>query len=208
MSAEPVPRSMEAATPPAVAGGAARRVARANGWWGTAIFLASEVTLFGVLFGTYFYLRFKTVSWPPPGIEEPKTVVPLTLVAVLVITSVPMQLASSAARRGRVRLAWWAIFAALVVQTGYFAMEMHLFHADLAKFTPEGSAYGSIYYTLLGAHHFHVFVGLLIDVWLLARLTTGLTSYRVIGVQSAALYWHVVNVLALLVIGAILSPAI
>ncbi len=193
---------------PPVTAPASGRVARPNGCWGMAIFLASEVTLFGVLFGTYFFLRFETVSWPPSGIEEPKTVVPLTLVAVLVTTSVPMQLASSAARHGRRRLAWWAIVAALLVQTGYFAMEMRLFRSDLARFTPEGSAYGSIYYTLLGAHHFHVFVGLLLDVWLLARLATGLTSYRVVGVQSAAFYWHVVNVLALLVTGAILSPAI
>lgn len=199
---------MTASVSPSGDGPAPQRAAHPNGWWGMAIFLAGEATLFGVLFGTYFYLRFKTVSWPPNGIEPPETVVPLVLVGVLVATSAPMQLASRAARLGRARAARWALLGALIVQSGYFAMEVHLMHADLAKFTPQGSAYGSIYYTLLGAHHFHVVVGLLIDLWLLARLTTGLTPYRVVGVQAAAFYWHVINVLALLVVGAVLSPAV
>jgi heme/copper-type cytochrome/quinol oxidase subunit 3 len=44
-----------------------RPVAHPNGWWGMAIFVASEATLFGALLGTYYYLRFKAVHWPPIG---------------------------------------------------------------------------------------------------------------------------------------------
>src|SRR5207302_1658063 len=85
-------------------GYAARRpqpVAHPNGWWGMAIFVAAEATLFGALLGTYFYLRFKVVHWPPGGAPAPKVALPLILAAVLVATSLPMQAALRAARSGR-----------------------------------------------------------------------------------------------------------
>lgn len=207
MSAADSPGTETTALPDVPAVGRTR-IARANGWWGTAIFVATETTLFGVLFGTYFYMRFNAVTWPPDGIAPPSTVVPLVLAGVLAVTSVPMQIASSVAQRGRARLAWWAVLCALVVQTGYFAMEAHLFSNDLATFSPQATAYGSIYYTLLGADHAHVFVGLLLNVWLLVRLTSGLTAYRVVGVQSITFYWHFVNLMTLFVTGAILSAAV
>lgn len=185
-----------------------RRVARPNGWWGMAVFVATEATLFGTIFGTYFYLRFNSKHWPPHGIEAPKAVLPLVLAGVLVSTSVPMQLSFLAARAARVGLAWSLILVALVVQSGYFAMQIHLFLDDLHKFQPSGSAYGSIYFTMLGAHHFHVAVGMLLNLWLLVRLARGLTNYRLIGLQTATFYWHFVNVLALCVVGAQLSASL
>ena len=201
------PRSMEATSPREVARVTSMRSARPNGWWGVLLLIATEASLFGTLLASYFYLRFQTAPWPPDGIAPPSTVVPLVLTGVLVTTSLPMQLAAGAARRGRLGLVRLALFAALVVQSGYFAMQMHLFLSDLDKFTPREDAYGSIYFTLLGADHAHVFVGLLLDVWLLARLAGGLTNYRATGVVAVAFYWHFVNLLTLLVVGAILSPA-
>ena len=42
------------------------------GWWGVAMLIATEAALFGMMVGSYFYLRFKNAQWPPPGIPEPK----------------------------------------------------------------------------------------------------------------------------------------
>jgi heme/copper-type cytochrome/quinol oxidase subunit 3 len=60
---------------------------------------------------------------------------------------------------------------------------------------------------MLGAHHFHVLLGILLEAFLLVRLLKGLTRYRVNGLESTVLYWHVVNVLALLVVAVELSAA-
>ena len=207
-AARSVPRSMEASGGPAVRRVSSQRVARPNGWWGVVVLVASEATLFGALFGSYFFLRFKSVTWPPPGIEPPKVVVPLILAGVLATTSVPMAIASHAARAGRLRLTRVSILLALVVQSGYFAYAIHAYRSDLDKFTPQDNAYGSIYFTLLGADHAHVAIGLLLNAFLLARLATGLTAYRAVGVRAASLYWHFVNLLTLLVIGAILSASV
>ena len=184
------------------------REAKPNGWWGIALFVATEATLFGTLIGSYFYLRFNNLQWPPPGVPEPKVAVPLVLTGVLLATSVPLQAAVSAARGAHRLRAWWLVALALFVQTGYFAMQVHLFADDLAKVRPQGSSCASIYVTLVGADHAHVFVGLLLDLWLLARLATGLTNYRLVGLRVVTFYWHFVNVLTVAVVLTQLSPSL
>jgi cytochrome c oxidase subunit 3 len=184
-----------------------RGVARPNGWWGMVVFVATEATLFGTMIGSYFYLRFRAVEWPPAGIPAPHVTLPLVLTGVLVSTSLPVALAVSSARRGLAGRAWVALLVALVVQSGYLAMQIHLYLHDLDRFSPQGSAYGSVYYTLLGAHHGHVAVALLLEVWLLIRLASGITRYRLVGLQAVAFYVHFVNVLALVVVGVQLSAA-
>jgi cytochrome c oxidase subunit III len=184
------------------------RAARPNGWWGMAIFVATEATLFGTLIGTYFYLRFTNPSWPPAGVPEPKVLAPLLLTAALVATSIPVQVAYNAARRDRVRLAQLALILALVVQAAYLVLQLRLFVDDLDAFSPNASSYASIYFTLLGAHHFHVVVGMLLEAWLVLRLVSGLTRYRLVGLQATAFYWHFVNVLAVVVVLTQVSPAL
>jgi heme/copper-type cytochrome/quinol oxidase subunit 3 len=184
------------------------RVARPNGWWGIAVFVATEATLFGTIFGTYIYLRFKTPQWPPAGVPDPKMLVPLLLTAALVATSLPVQLAYSSARRARLRAARLALLVALAVQGGYVGIQIHLFLGDLEKFSPDQSAYASIYFTMLGAHHFHVFIGILLEAWVLLRLVGGLTNYRLVALRATAFYWHFVNVLAVAVVFIQVSPAL
>lgn len=186
---------------------AQRRRSLPNGVWGAILLIATEATLFGTLFATYFYLRFKTPQWPPAGIEPPSVTLPLVLTGILVCTSGPLFLASRAARAGRVRATWLLLFGALAVQAAYLGVQIHLFGNDLDKFTPDHSAYASIYFTLLGTHHFHVVVGILLEAWLLARLLRGLTDYRVVGVRAVSWYWHFVNLMALFVVGTQLSPS-
>ena len=183
-----------------------QRRSRPAGWWGMVVFVATEATLFGTLFGTYFYLRFRVPHWPPAGIADPKVTLPLVLTGVLVVTSVPMQFAVGAARRAHVGRARLAVLLALVVQAGYLALQFDLFLDDLHRFSPRGSAYASIYFTLLGAHHFHVALGLLLSLWIVLRLAGGLTDYRLVGLQAATFYWHFVNILAVLVVLTQISP--
>lgn len=177
-------------------------------WWGMALFVAAETTLFGVLVATYFYLRFKNVAWPPHGVPEPKLVVPLVLLGVLVVTSVPMQLALRAVHARRLGVARRLLALALIVQAGYFAMQVHEYAGDLGRFAPSDHAYGSIYYTLLGADHAHVALGLLLDLWLLGKLARGLTRYRLNAFSAITLYWHAVNVITIAVTLTTLSPAL
>jgi heme/copper-type cytochrome/quinol oxidase subunit 3 len=186
--------------------GVSRRVGPPAAWWGMVILIASEATLFGSFIGTYYYLRFTTRAWPPDGLPKPELVVPLVLVGVLALTSIPMQLASLAARAGRLGATRLFLVAALIVQSGYFAFEANDMGDQIKhRFDITRNAYSSIYYVLLGADHAHVFLGILFDLWLLWKLARGLTTYRVNAVQAITWYWHAVNVLTIVVIGTLLS---
>lgn len=188
---------------------ARERVAQPNGWWGMALFLCAEVTLFGTLIATYFYLNFDSRRWPPAPIQPPSVALPLIATAVLVATSVPMWLAARSARAGVRRPVIWLIALAALVQCAYLALQVLLFRHDLNHFTPQGSAYGSIYFTLLAAHHAHVLFGILLDLTVLAFVwIRGLTNYWLIGVRGVALYWYVVNAIAVVVVLTQVSPSL
>ena len=177
-------------------------------FWGMATLVASEATLFGTFIGSYYYLRFGTPHWPPSGTPEPRVVVPLILAGVLATTSLPMWLASRSVRRGGLWAARFLLVWALVVQVGYLVYEVHDYLRQLHRSVPQDNAYSSIYYTLLGADHVHVAVGIVLVVWLLWKLLGGLTTYRLRAVQVVAFYWHAVNVLTLIVIGVLLSATL
>jgi heme/copper-type cytochrome/quinol oxidase subunit 3 len=205
MTDYPVPRTTAATGAQDVARVIARRRGMPAAWWGMVIFVASEAMLFGCMVASYFYLRFESKDWPLRGDPKPELVIPLIMLAVLVSTSIPMQLASSAAQKGRVAAARFFVFAAFVVQCGYFAYEVHDYNDQLHATDITHDAYTSIYYTLLGADHGHVLIGILFDVWLLAKLARGLTTYRANATQAIAWYWHAVNVITIVVIGTLLS---
>jgi heme/copper-type cytochrome/quinol oxidase subunit 3 len=203
-----VPHTTEARNAEAAAVVAGRRRGPSLAFWGMAMVVASETTLFGTFIGSYYYLRFGAAHWPPPGTPEPRVVVPLIMVGVLATTSLPMQLAAMAARRARLWAARLLLVWALVVQCGYLVYEIHDYVHQLHRSTPQDNAYSSVYYTLLGADHAHVAVGILLVAWLLWKLARGLTMYRLNAVQVVAFYWHAVNVLTLIVLAVLLSARI
>lgn len=183
----------------------ARRSGPPSALLGMAILIATEATLFAAFIGTYYYLRFETLVWPPPGVPEPNAVVPVILVALLASTSVPVHLAWRSVRLGRLGPARLFLLGALVVQVGYLAYSIHDF-ADQVRETPiDQNAYTSIYYTLLGADHAHVVLGVLFSLWLLLKLLRGLTLYRANAAQAITWYWHFVNLLTVVVLATLLS---
>jgi hypothetical protein len=47
---------------------------------------------------------------------------------------------------------------------------------------------------------------MLLELWVLVRLASGLTRYRLVALQVTVLYWTFVNVLAVVVVAVQLSP--
>jgi cytochrome c oxidase subunit I len=181
------------------------RAGHSNGWWGMVGFVATEATLFGTLIGTYVFLRLHNVKWPPPGVDKPRVLVPVLATALLVATSIPMQASWSSARRGLDGRAWRLLALAFVVQTAYLVWQLHDYVDLIHEFPPSHNSYSSITAVLLGTDHAHVIVGLLLDAWLLVQLARGLTSYRLVGLRSTALYWHAVNAITVAVLLTTLS---
>ena len=186
---------------------ATHRAARPNGWYGTLILVATESALFGTLLASYVYLRFQTATWPPLGVAAPSVAAPVALSLVLVVACLPMAFAARAAGGGRRRAAVAGTACALVIQAVYLGFQVHLYADDLARLSPSRDAYSSIYFTLLAVHHAHVGVGILLDLWLLVRLSPGLTPYRRTAVSVVAFYWYFVSVAGLIVTATLVSPS-
>jgi heme/copper-type cytochrome/quinol oxidase subunit 3 len=203
-----VTRSSEAVQTGAAVRAAQQRRTLPSGWWGMVLLIATEFTLFTCLIASYFYLRFQETQWPPAGIERPSVTLPLVFTGMIVAASVPMYGAVRAARSGAVRTAWLLLAAAAAIQGTYLGLQLHLFVADMNSFSPTQSAYGSIYFVLVGLHHVHVAVGLALDAWLLLALLRGLTNYRLIGLRVIALYWYFVAFIAIPVVLTQLSPSL
>lgn len=202
-------RSMTAQDAVAAARVARRRRAQPNGIWGMALFLASEITIFGTMISTYFYLDFEAHRWPPAGIKPPGTLWPSVATGWLVLATIPMWLAARAARAGNRAAALWSIALGLAMQTCYLAAQVVLFRHDLLDFSPKKTAYGSIYFTLLATHHAHVALGLALDlavIWFV--MLRGLTNYWLVGVRALAIFWYVVAFLAVPVLLTQLTPAL
>ena len=203
-----VPRTTAQAGGAAVARAIAERRRMPAAVWGIVMLVASEAMLFASFIASYYYLWSQTAEWPPAGIERPRVALLLVPAICLAAASVPMQLGSMAGRAGRARAALGLVVVAFLVQCAYIAVAMHSFLDDLDKFKPSANAYASIYYVLLGADHAHVFIGLLLSLWLIVKLARGLTMYRANALQGITWYWHAVNLLTLIVVGTILSATL
>lgn len=180
-----------------------------NGVWGMVLFLCAELTLFGCLIGTYYYLNFNSHRWPPVGIKPEPIVAPSLATAWLVLTLIPMWIAARQVRLGERLQAFAWIVLGLALQSGYLAFQITLYITDFHHFRPQGTAYGSIYYTLITAHHAHVAFGLLLDLVIAWKLISqGLTDYWLIAVRGLAIYWYVVGGLAVLVLLTQLTPSL
>jgi len=190
-----------------VAPAARRRTPQPTGWWGAVLFLCAEVTLFGTMIGSYFYLDFDSHHWPPAGVPMPEILKVSVSTGVVVLMSIPMWRAAKAAQAGRRRETALLIFFAMFWQAAYLGFQIYLWRLDYLQFHPQGSAYGSIYFTLLTTDHAHVLLGILADASILMFiLLKGLPRYQRIGVRGLAFYWHVVNVLIICVYLTLLSP--
>jgi cytochrome c oxidase subunit III len=168
-----------------------------NAQLATLFLIVAEVMLFGGLIFGFFVLRLGAPVWPPP--LQPRLPVAVTAFSTFVL------LASSVAmlgtRRALVRRDPRALLTALGRTAALGALFLTIQGYEwirLVRFglTVSSGAYGSTFYTLIGAHGLHV-VGALLWVLVIARLVTGGRPLpaRAGAVRACAMYWHFVVLL-------------
>jgi cytochrome c oxidase subunit 3 len=161
------------------------------------VWLASEVTFFGSLFGAYFTLRSAaTGPWPPADVELETAFTGLATL-LLVASSGTMQLAVAAIASGQ-----RARFRRLLVVTGLLAAVFLANQArewSVAGFGPSSHAFGSAFFVMTGFHGLHVaggVVGMAVMLGRSAHPSFGADSTDAVEVLSY--YWHFVDVVWLL----------
>ena len=181
---------------------------RTTGWWGMVMFVTTEATIFAALLGSYFYVRFQSGQWPPPGIADPELKLATIMTLLLLPSSLPVMWAERGIRKGqrwRLRL---GLAITLVQGLAFLGVQAMEYRHNLEKFTFTTNAYGSLFYTITGFHGFHVAVGLLMVAWLLAAALRGSFGYRRHErVRLTAIYWHFVDIVwAAILLSLYLSP--
>jgi heme/copper-type cytochrome/quinol oxidase subunit 3 len=181
---------------------------RSTPWWGVVALIMTEGTIFAGLIGSYFFLRASVKVWPPPGIEEPKLTLSIIFSLVLWGSSIPMLVAERGIRRGSQRALRAGLLLAWTMGAGFLLFTLYDFN-DL-HFGWRDNAYGSIYYTTVGLHAFHVFVGLMMSAVVQIKAWQGkFSEERHVTVQVYAMYWHFVDAVWVFVFPTfILSPHI
>jgi cytochrome c oxidase subunit 3 len=163
---------------------------------GMVLFIASEVMFFGGLFGSYFTIRSAAPEWPPPDNPHLSAAYAAVLTAILVSSSVTMQLGVWAIRRNHQRqlLLWLAV--SLVLGVIFLTMQA-LEYANLIEegMTLSSGVFGSTFYTLTGFHGAHVAGGAAFILIVLLRARSGQFTARYHDtVEMASYYWHFVDV--------------
>ncbi|MEM1943921.1 MAG: heme-copper oxidase subunit III [Candidatus Caldarchaeum sp.] len=178
----------------------------------TAIFLFTEVALFGAGFGSYFLIRSSFPVWPPPGAPHLDDFIPRLQTFMLLFSSLAIEYAIYSVKRNKLGAVFGGVVATALFGTGFLVLKLgfewpHLIF-DLG-FTPDTGIYASMFYLLLGAHGAHVFggvVALTVVAWRAKMQQFSSQSYGFL--EGVSIYWHFVHLVWLLLFAFIYEGAL
>ena len=175
-------------------------------WWARA----HSVPVLGSLDNALLWPDFKAV-WPslaagatasPAGIVEPFTTMtpfwlPTINTALLLSSGVTLTIAHHALQHGKrgktIGFMWLTVLLGITFLSVQGYEYYHAYHELNLKLS--SGVYGSTFFMLTGFHGFHVFVGMLMLLFITLRLQKGhFTAERHFGFEGAAWYWHFVDV--------------
>ena len=161
---------------------------------GVILFVASECVFFAALFGAYFTVRAQATQWPPAGIEESlKVALPAVSTSMLLLSSVTMQYAVWAIRRGD--RATMMRFLKLTLLLGLLFLGGQMYDYSTLGFSISDTVFGTTFFTMTGFHGAHVAGGLMFIYLVLARGWAGqLTRENHTSLEACAVYWHFVDI--------------
>ena len=168
------------------------------GMW---VFLGPECLLFGGLISTFLLYRNEDVR-RGPGCAELYDI-PFTSVSsfVLLMSSLTMVLALSAAQRGKGRETRTWLLTTGLLGASFVAGQVYEFTAFLREglgFTT--NLQSSAFYVLTGFHGVHVSIGIIMLMSLFVMSIRGsLTRPRSETVEIVGLYWHFVDVVWIII---------
>ncbi|MHC8510174.1 MAG: cytochrome c oxidase subunit 3 [Rhodospirillales bacterium] len=168
--------------------------------FGMVLFIASEVMFFFAFFWAFFHASVPALSfvavqpWPPEGVApfNPWDL-PFLNTLILLTSGVTVTYAHHAIRLGDSKRCANGILLTVILGAIFTAVQAYEYGHAAFGFT-EG-IYSSTFYLATGFHGFHVIVGttFLFVCWL--RAVKGqFSADKHIGFESAAWYWHFVDV--------------
>ncbi len=165
---------------------------------GMLLFIISEVMVFGAFFTAYFFIRVAQGDpWPAHGTTLPVEVAGVNT-AILVSSSFTLHWAEKAIKAGNHFGLKAGMLTTFLLGCTFLFIQINEY-ANIG-FAPQDAAQQTIFYSLTGLHGAHVFIGLLLLLFVTIRSFRGHYSpeeHR--GVEVPGIYWHFVDVMWLVV---------
>jgi cytochrome c oxidase subunit 3 len=174
-----------------------------QGMW---LFLLQEVLFFSGLFVAYFIFRGMYLEAWIEGHTQLSIPLGALNTVILILSSLTMALAVSAAQQGENRKAAWYLIGTFMLAAGFCVVKSieysskfshGIFPAGMmeAQFNhPKTPLFFSIYFMMTGIHAIHVIGGMVVILWLIRRCFRnefGANYYT--PVEMVGLYWHFVD---------------
>ena len=166
---------------------------------GVGLFIISEALFFLAIFWAFFHSALSPTielgaKWPPMGIESINPFeLPLLNTVILLSSGVTVTYAHHSLIQGNRSGALYGLVYTVILAiifTGFQAIEY-----TVSSFTISDGTYSSCFYFGTGFHGLHVMIGtafLTVGLWRL--MAYHLTENHHLGLESAILYWHFVDV--------------
>jgi cytochrome c oxidase subunit 3 len=166
---------------------------------GMILFIVSEIMFFFAFFWAFFHSSLSPVFeiggvWPPEAIDTIQTSgIPLTNTFFLLSSGATVTWAHHAIIVRAKKHAIVSLILTLVLAILFTGLQG--FEYFEAPFTMSDSVFGSCFYMATGFHGFHVFIGTCsLFVSLVRIVFNHFTNTHHFGFESAAWYWHFVDV--------------
>jgi cytochrome c oxidase subunit I+III len=162
---------------------------RSHAWWGTAIMMVVDLTIFASFLFAYIHISMRLNICPPPGAHLPDAFWQHGSIALLLASSACMEFA----RRKLVDLhrVWLRVVTLLALALLVAGFAAVLLGQRAAGLDPSATAWGATIAAMLGYQGLHVFILAIIGIYLVLRAWDGKLHGRNRGTfDNSALIWH------------------
>jgi heme/copper-type cytochrome/quinol oxidase subunit 3 len=165
--------------------------ARSLMWWGTAGIMLIEGQAFALAIGVYFYVRTLSPAWPPDGVMPPDLIWGTVNTGVLLLSSIPNQLARWAAER--IDLKGVRLWMVVCLVFGAIFNVVRFLEFQHLQVSWMRNAYGSAVWLLLALHTTHIVTDFLDSAVLTLLMFIGpIEEKRYVDISENAVYWYFV----------------
>lgn len=170
---------------------------------GIILFIVSEIFFFLSIFWAFFDSALAPTvelgcSWPPAGIQpiDPWEL-PLVNTVLLLSSGATVTWSHHSLIAGDRKNAIVALIYTIALALIFTGVQIYEYYN--APFTISDGAFGSCFFFGTGMHGLHVFIGTtFLSVGLYRLLNYHLTKHHHVGYEGAILYWHMVDVIWLI----------
>jgi cytochrome c oxidase subunit 3 len=123
-------------------------------WWAVVLLVAIEGTMFVLLLISYFYLRENSPEWPTAGIGTHDLALGTASALCLFAAAPTVHMCNRAALREDIPgMRRWLLAMTVLIAA---SLVLRLFEMHGLPFRWDEHAYGSVFWTILGLHTFHL----------------------------------------------------